>query len=209
MFFYLTNYTATLGPVDSQHRYACAGCGTDVPALVRTGARAYSAAVFGIGGSQKSANRKVQAMVERLPASTSPDHGTPFYEIFKRAGNDFYKIDRMLFSPAEVVVNNMPSWRVFRAGCLDPAVLKRSFGVEDRGSFYDPVGAIRDVVQNHLLQVLALLTMEPPVNTEGESLRDCLERQGALPPRTAAETARQVEDLLKRWGVGPGPGVPP
>ena len=77
---------------------------------------------------------EVQAMVERLPASTSPDHGTPFYEIFKRAGNDFYKIDRMLFSPAEVVVNNLATGRVFRAGRLDPAVLKRSFGVESHGA---------------------------------------------------------------------------
>ena len=36
------------------------------------------------------------------------------------------------------------------------------FGVEDRGSFYDPVGALRDVVQNHLLQILGLVAMEPP-----------------------------------------------
>jgi methenyltetrahydromethanopterin cyclohydrolase len=72
---------------------------------------------------------EVQSMVARLPASTSPDHGTPFYEIFKRAGNDFYKIDRMLFSPAEVVVNNLASGRVFRAGHLDPEVLKASLGV--------------------------------------------------------------------------------
>ena len=71
---------------------------------------------------------EVQAMVERLPASSSPDYGTPFYEIFKRAGNDFYKIDRMLFSPAEVVVNNLASGRVFRAGRLAPDVLKASFG---------------------------------------------------------------------------------
>jgi methenyltetrahydromethanopterin cyclohydrolase len=77
---------------------------------------------------------EIEPMVARLPASTSPDHGTPFYEIFKRAGNDFYKIDRMLFSPAEVVVNNLASGRVFRAGRLDPEVLKRSFGVEDRGA---------------------------------------------------------------------------
>jgi glucose-6-phosphate 1-dehydrogenase len=40
--------------------------------------------------------------------------------------------------------------------------LAEDFGVEDRGSFYDPVGALRDVVQNHLLQVLALVAMEPP-----------------------------------------------
>jgi glucose-6-phosphate 1-dehydrogenase len=40
--------------------------------------------------------------------------------------------------------------------------LAEDFGVEDRGAFYDPVGALRDVVQNHLLQVLALVAMEPP-----------------------------------------------
>jgi glucose-6-phosphate 1-dehydrogenase len=40
--------------------------------------------------------------------------------------------------------------------------LAEDFGVEDRGRFYDPVGALRDVVQNHLLQVLALVAMEPP-----------------------------------------------
>ncbi|HEY7142156.1 MAG TPA: methenyltetrahydromethanopterin cyclohydrolase [Methylomirabilota bacterium] len=76
---------------------------------------------------------EVAAMVERLPAATSSDYGTPFYEIFKRAGNQFYKIDRMLFSPAEVVVNNLASGRVFRAGRLDPGVLMRSFAVEGPG----------------------------------------------------------------------------
>jgi glucose-6-phosphate 1-dehydrogenase len=40
--------------------------------------------------------------------------------------------------------------------------MAEDFGVEDRGAFYDPVGALRDVVQNHLLQVLALVAMEPP-----------------------------------------------
>jgi methenyltetrahydromethanopterin cyclohydrolase len=72
----------------------------------------------------------VAAMVGRLPASSSADHGTPFYEIFRRAGNDFYKIDRMLFSPAEVVVNNLASGRVFRAGRLAPEVLRASFGLD-------------------------------------------------------------------------------
>jgi methenyltetrahydromethanopterin cyclohydrolase len=72
---------------------------------------------------------EVTTMVERLPASTSADYGTPFYEIFQRAGKDFYKVDRRLFSPAEVVVNNLASGRVFRAGRLDPGVLKTSFGI--------------------------------------------------------------------------------
>ena len=71
----------------------------------------------------------VQAMVERLPATASSDYGTPFYEIFKRAGNDFYKIDRMLFSPAEVVVNNLASGRLYTAGRLNADVLRASFGL--------------------------------------------------------------------------------
>ena len=47
-----------------------------------------------------------------------------------------------------------------------------SFGVEGRGRFYDGVGAIRDVLQNHLLQVLAMLTMEPPTDLSSESLQN-------------------------------------
>jgi glucose-6-phosphate 1-dehydrogenase len=50
--------------------------------------------------------------------------------------------------------------------------MAESFGVEGRGAFYDGVGALRDVVQNHLLQVVALLAMEPPVDAEPDSLRD-------------------------------------
>lgn len=50
--------------------------------------------------------------------------------------------------------------------------MAESFGVEGRGLFYDSVGAIRDVVQNHLLQILALLAMEPPLGTSAEAIRD-------------------------------------
>jgi glucose-6-phosphate 1-dehydrogenase len=50
--------------------------------------------------------------------------------------------------------------------------LAEEFGVEGRGSFYDEVGILRDVVQNHLLQVLALLAMEPPVSEDPDALRD-------------------------------------
>jgi glucose-6-phosphate 1-dehydrogenase len=50
--------------------------------------------------------------------------------------------------------------------------LAESFGVEDRGAFYDSVGTIRDVVQNHLLQVLSILMMEPPVASDANSMRD-------------------------------------
>ena len=50
--------------------------------------------------------------------------------------------------------------------------MAESFGVEDRGHFYDPVGALRDVVQNHLMQVLAAAAMEPPAAGDPNTLRD-------------------------------------
>ncbi|MEP7201356.1 MAG: glucose-6-phosphate dehydrogenase [Ilumatobacteraceae bacterium] len=50
--------------------------------------------------------------------------------------------------------------------------MSETIGVEGRGSFYDSVGAIRDVMQNHLLQVMALAAMEPPVGPEADYLQD-------------------------------------
>ncbi|HET7204562.1 MAG TPA: glucose-6-phosphate dehydrogenase [Steroidobacteraceae bacterium] len=50
--------------------------------------------------------------------------------------------------------------------------MAEQFGVEGRGRLYEELGAVRDVVQNHLLQVLAILAMEPPVGTGAEAMRD-------------------------------------
>jgi glucose-6-phosphate 1-dehydrogenase len=50
--------------------------------------------------------------------------------------------------------------------------MAETLGVAGRGRFYEEAGAIRDVMQNHLMQIVALLAMEPPVNPDGESLRD-------------------------------------
>ncbi len=50
--------------------------------------------------------------------------------------------------------------------------MAESFGIEGRGGFYDQIGTLRDVVQNHLLQVVALLAMEPPVSEAPNALRD-------------------------------------
>jgi glucose-6-phosphate 1-dehydrogenase len=50
--------------------------------------------------------------------------------------------------------------------------MAESFGLKGRGSFYDQTGAIRDVIQNHLFQVLSNLLMEPPVRIDSESIRD-------------------------------------
>jgi methenyltetrahydromethanopterin cyclohydrolase len=63
---------------------------------------------------------------ERMPASASSDYGTPFYDIFKRYDNDFYKIDPLLFSPGEVWLMSATSGRTFHAGGLNPEVLRAS-----------------------------------------------------------------------------------
>ena len=65
-------------------------------------------------------------LAKRLPASSSADYGRPFYEIFKSYDNDFYKIDQMLFSPAVAVLTSATTGRTFRAGHLNPGVLRAS-----------------------------------------------------------------------------------
>jgi glucose-6-phosphate 1-dehydrogenase len=69
--------------------------------------------------------------------------------------------------------------------------MAENFGVQGRGAFYDQVGAIRDVIQNHLFQVLANLAMEPPVRTDSESMRDEKAKVlKAIPPLEAENLVR-------------------
>ncbi len=63
----------------------------------------------------------------KVPSSASPDHGAPFAEIFARYEQDFYKIDPMLFSPAEIVFHNLKTGRAHVFGQAAPEVLRRSF----------------------------------------------------------------------------------
>ena len=67
-------------------------------------------------------------LAQRLPSSASRDYGRPFAELFQAAGNDFYKLDPMLFSPARVIVTALYTGRSFIAGELAPDLLARSFG---------------------------------------------------------------------------------
>ena len=69
-----------------------------------------------------------RALAEKLPSSNSRDFGRPFAEIFRRFNGDFYAIDPMLFSPAEVVVTAVDSGKSFRAGRVDRNLLDASFG---------------------------------------------------------------------------------
>ena len=78
--------------------------------------------------------------------------------------------------------------------------MAEDFGVDDRGAFYDSVGALRDVVQNHLLQVLALLAMEAPVGPGAGALWDKkVDVFRSVPDVDAARCVRaQYEGYRKR-----------
>ena len=66
-------------------------------------------------------------LAQAMPSSASGDHGQPFAEIFRRFDGDFYKIDPMLFSPAEIAVTSLESGETFRAGQVEDALLAASF----------------------------------------------------------------------------------
>src|SRR3954447_8377438 len=70
---------------------------------------------------------ELEAVVERVPSSSSKDHGEPFGAVLERADWDFYKIDPLLFSPAEVRLVSVESGRSFHAGGVEVDVLERSF----------------------------------------------------------------------------------
>ena len=82
------------------------------------------------GGQARYTVRADDATLEELaakvPASSSSDYGTPFYEIFQRYDRDFYKIDKLLFSPAEVWLTSATTGRTFHGGRVDAAVLRES-----------------------------------------------------------------------------------
>ena len=74
-----------------------------------------------------ASDEELEAIVPRLPASASKDHGEPFGSVLEAAGWDFYEIDPLLFSPAEVRLTSVSSGRSFHAGAVDVDVLERSF----------------------------------------------------------------------------------
>jgi glucose-6-phosphate 1-dehydrogenase len=87
--------------------------------------------------------------------------------------------------------------------------MAEDFGVQGRGRFYEEVGALRDVVQNHLLQTVALLAMEPPVGPEVEALRDAKEQVFfAMDTLRRPDLVRgQFDGYRDEDGVDPGSDV--
>ena len=69
---------------------------------------------------------ELAGLIDQIPSSASRDYGQPFYRLFKHVGGDFYAIDPMLFSPAQVTINNVSSGKSFSAGRLSAGVLRAS-----------------------------------------------------------------------------------
>jgi glucose-6-phosphate 1-dehydrogenase len=119
-----------------------------------------------------------------------------------------YRIDHYL---GKETVRNLLVFR-FGNGIFEPLWNRRyvdhvqitmaeSIGVEERGAFYEETGALRDVVQNHLLQLLTLVAMEPPATFEAEALRDeKVKVLRAIPGFTPHEVTRNIV----RGQYGPG-----
>ncbi|WP_042704239.1 methenyltetrahydromethanopterin cyclohydrolase [Methanobrevibacter arboriphilus] len=71
----------------------------------------------------------VKELAEKLPSSAADGYGKPFFDVFKEAEFDFYKIDKGMFAPAEVVINDLRTGELFKAGYVNVDLLKKSFGL--------------------------------------------------------------------------------
>ena len=97
-----------------------------------------------------------------------------------------------------------PIWNRNHIACVE-ITMAEDFGVEDRGHFYDPVGALRDVVVNHIMQVVALAAMEAPAGDDAETLKDAkFSLFRSMPPADPAHYVRgQYDGYLNIDGVAP------
>jgi glucose-6-phosphate 1-dehydrogenase len=125
------------------------------------------------------------------------------------AEKDIFRIDHFL---GKRPVNNMMIFR-FANSFVEPfwnrnyiesiqITMAEDFGVQGRGAFYDQTGTIRDVIQNHLFQILSNLTMEPPVRTDSDTVRD--EKVKVLKAMPAIQQSDVLRGQFRGYRAEPG-----
>ena len=78
----------------------------------------------------RTTDETIERIIARVPSSSSNDYGRLFHELFSERHGDFYAIDPLLFSPAQVTLMNAVTGRVFSSGRIDEAILLKSFGMD-------------------------------------------------------------------------------
>ena len=111
------------------YAWGCAPIPPIHPKFVKAMARTNDAILYGgitYYAIEYEDEEELKAIAEKAPSKASKDYGKPFIEIFKEVNYDFYKIDPNLFAPAILIVNNIQTGKIFRAGEINAEILTKS-----------------------------------------------------------------------------------
>lgn len=111
------------------YAWGCAPISPIHPKFVKAMARTNDAILYGgitYYAIEYEDEEELKEIVEKAPSKASKDYGKLFIEIFKEADYDFYKIDPNLFAPAIIIVNNIQTGKIFRAGEINAEILTKS-----------------------------------------------------------------------------------